>query len=152
MIQEVWVTGVPKPQPRPRAFKTRAGAVRVFDPATAEGWKAAIATAVRQYIPSAPAEGPLYLGVDFFMPRPATLSRKKDPDQAIPHASRPDIDNCIKACLDCLQALGFFRDDCQVCEVSATKLYARKGGAPGARLTLRSLHVSAKSNQERRAG
>jgi hypothetical protein len=46
----IFVHGEPKGQPRPRAF-ARGGMVRMYDPATAEGWKSAIADEWRRSAP-----------------------------------------------------------------------------------------------------
>lgn len=63
------VQGVPKGQPRPRAFAFK-GKARVFDPGTAEGWKSAIAEAARPHLPREPLAGPVALEVAFSFPRP----------------------------------------------------------------------------------
>ena len=46
MRRELSAPGIPKGQPRPRAF-SRNGHARVFDPGTAEGWKSAVAVAAQ---------------------------------------------------------------------------------------------------------
>ncbi len=134
------VDGIPKAQPRPRAFarKFPSGVVaaRVYDAGTAEGWKSLIAEAARPHRPAAPLEGPIRLDVDFFFPRPQSLNRKKDPDDEIPHTVKPDRDNLEKALLDCLKTIGVLKDDCQVCCGEVRKFYVRKGGRPGALVTI----------------
>jgi len=125
------VLGEPKGQPRPRAF-SRGGKASVYDPATAEGWKGAIALAARASLPPQPIDGPIGLAVTFFFPRPARLLRKKDPDGLIPHTAKPDSDNAAKAVLDALTTIGMWRDDALVCSMIAEKYYSAKGQAAGA--------------------
>ena len=125
------VQGVPKGQPRPRAF-ARGGRAAVYDPGTAEGWKGAIALAARPFLPLVPLDCPLRLTVAFFFPRPARLSTKNSPDGQIPHTAKPDADNALKAVMDALTQLGMWRDDALVCSTIVEKLYAAKGQAPGA--------------------
>jgi len=125
----VRVFGVPKPQPRTRAFVSKKGVPRIYDPATAEGWKSAIAEALREHIPTVPHEGPVVVRMDFLMPRPKShygtgkkAGKLKDnaPDW---HVSVPDLDNLEKAVLDACSMLGIWRDDSQVCKVVKTKRY-----------------------------
>ena len=63
-----FAAGLPKGQPRPRAF-SRGGHARVYDPGTAEGWKASVALAARDELPPAPLEGALSVSLRFYMPR-----------------------------------------------------------------------------------
>ncbi len=132
----IQVDGVPKPQPRPRAFAI-GGKARVYDPGTAEGWKGAIALAVGKHLPEKPIEGPVRVLIDFFMPRPKRLMRKRDSDEAIPHVSKPDVDNLAKAVLDCLTEIGMWGDDSQVWRLDVRKLYHAKNHRPGACIYIR---------------
>jgi Holliday junction resolvase RusA-like endonuclease len=125
------VLGEPKGQPRPRAT-ARGGNARVYDPGTAEGWKGAIALAVRPYLPPYPIDSPVRIAIAFRFPRPARLLRKKDPDGLIPHTAKPDSDNAAKAVLDCLTTCGIWRDDALVCSLTIEKFYAARGQASGA--------------------
>lgn len=125
------VLGIPKGQPRPRAFH-RGGKVRVYDPGTAEGWKACVALAARPYLPEAPIDGPIHLQIHYTLPRPKSLMRRGDPSGVIPHTKKPDIDNINKATLDALTAIGMWRDDSQICSLSTSKYYAGKSSQPGA--------------------
>lgn len=134
---EVFVPGIPKGQPRPRAFARKFGAkwsARVYDPGTSEGWKGAVAVAVQQFRPPSPLEGPVGVQCDFLFPRPGRLLKKSSPEGEIPHISKPDRDNCDKAVLDALTQLGFFHDDSQVCRGAPTKNYVAKGDQSGMRL------------------
>lgn len=130
------VDGEPKGQPRPRAF-SRNGKARVYDPGTAEGWRGLISAAARPELPAEPISGPVRLDVEFAMPRPQRLCRRRDDPGAIPHTSKPDLDNLLKALLDALTQLGLWRDDDQVVEVRAVKHYHELGGRPGALVAVR---------------
>ena len=140
----VRVYGTPKGQPRARAF-ARNGMVRMYDPATAEGWKSQIAEAMRQHIPATPYEGPIRLDITFIMPRPKSHFRTgknadvlRD-DAPIWFTARPDRDNLDKACLDALTQIGFWKDDCLACSGKIEKQYCNVNERPGAILDFSSL-------------
>ena len=129
------VRGIPKAQPRPRAVRRGAHA-GVYDPGTSEAWKACVVLAAREHRPESPLEGPIRLSIDFLLPRPKSLMRKRDPDGELWHTGTPDRDNLDKAALDALTADGWFRDDSQVCSGEVRKFYHAKGGVPGARICI----------------
>lgn len=138
-VYSFWVSGIPKAQPRPRAFARKFGdkfQARVYDAGTAEGWKGCIALAARQHMPPAPLDVPLRLDVDFYFPRPKCLMRKKDPEGVIRHVQKPDRDNLDKAVADAMTAIGFWRDDCLICEGEIRKFFVSKTGTPGAKITI----------------
>jgi Holliday junction resolvase RusA-like endonuclease len=120
----VWVDGAPKGQPRPRAFVFR-GHARVYDAGTAEGWKAAVATALKPWA-QARMEGPLRVALCFQFLRPAShrtgkgALRKGAP---VAHTGKPDTDNLAKAVLDCCSAIGIWHDDAQITDLLVTKDY-----------------------------
>lgn len=63
------------------------------------------------------------LMVDFYMPMPKSLSKKKKKELlGYPHKHRPDLDNLVKAVLDCL-----WEEDSIVSEIHATKQWAEEG-------------------------
>jgi Holliday junction resolvase RusA-like endonuclease len=127
------VLGEPKGQPRPRAFyNKKTGRAAVYDKGTAEGWKADIASAARSLLPTSPLEGPLMLSVCFFFPRPQRLLKKKSPEGRIPHTSKPDTDNAVKAVMDCLTGIRMWTDDSLVSVIKAEKHYVAKDQRPGA--------------------
>lgn len=132
MIQpiEFFADGEPKGQPRPRAF-SRGGHARVFDPGTAEGWKSQIAIAARPHIPTEPLAGPIKLRLWFHIPRPKSHRTIKGVLKAKAPFSctkKPDIDNYAKAVMDALTVLRFWQDDCQVCELVASKHFDDRSG------------------------
>jgi Holliday junction resolvase RusA-like endonuclease len=134
---DVRVSGIPKGQPRARAFARPMGggkfSARMYDPGSAEAWKGDIAHAFGAVSAPLPA-GPIRVDITFLFPRPGKLNRKKDPDGRVYHTAKPDRDNAEKAVLDCLTRLGVWADDAQVCEGTVRKFYAAKGERPGAEI------------------
>lgn len=127
----IFAEGLPKGQPRPRAF-SRGGMARVYDPGTAEGWKGCIALAVKPFLPPAPMAGPLFVELTFILPRPGAHFRGKAKalrdDAPTYHAGKPDIDNLAKAVLDALTTLRLWGDDTQVADLRITKAYGTRAG------------------------
>lgn len=136
------VDGIPKAQPRPRAFAMRFGAkssARMYDPGTADGWKARVALAAQPHCPATPVEGPVRLVLLLFLPRPKNRCRKSDPPGPIWCITKPDAENAAKPVMDCLTNIGWWRDDSQVVELIVTKQYHAIGGRPGALITIEEL-------------
>lgn len=136
-----FVTGTPKAQPRARAFK-QGNIVRVYDPGTAENWKSCIAMAVKDQLPETPYSGPIKYSIQFYLPRPKNLYRKKDPEGIIPHIKKPDIDNLLKSTFDALTSIGLWRDDTQLYMGTAEKNFHSKTGKPGAVMKFFFMEVS----------
>ena len=124
------VDGIPKGQPRPRAFSIH-GKARVYSANTAEAWKSAIALAAKPHRPKAPIECPVSVSISHFMPRPKSHYGKRGLKENAPtvHASKPDVDNLLKAALDALTSIGYWRDDAQVWHTTVTKIYGDFSGA-----------------------
>lgn len=137
------VYGIPKGQPRTKAFR-RAAHAGVYTPSTADAWKLAVVAAWRELVarceeygnPPEALAGPLALELVVLMPRPARLRTKKSPDGRVPHVGVPDADNLAKAAMDALTMAGAWVDDAQVVRLVVTKSYASKVEAPGAAITL----------------
>lgn len=119
--------GKPIPQKRPRF--TRTGRyVKCYDEQKnlKEGYKWQILSQFREK----PLEVPVSLDLVFFMPIPQSASGIKKRQMAngvIAHSGKPDLDNLLKFVLDCLNGL-LFKDDAQICEIRAKKIYSNKPG------------------------
>lgn len=142
VIWEIVVTGIPKPQPRGRSsgFKRGDGGVgsRIYDPGSADAWKAVVYSEALKCRPGSPLEGPLRVDIDWYLPRPKTRLRKKDPEGPIWCAKKIDIDNLLKAILDALTMVGFWADDSAVRSTAGLRVMEhRKGGRPGAVIRIR---------------
>lgn len=142
---EFTACGNPKGQPRARAF-ARNGHARMYDPATAEGWKSCIAQAARDFLPAAPLTGPLSLEALFVMPRPrghygsGKRSAVLKPTAPMWCVTKPDRDNLDKALMDALTTLGMWVDDCQVCAGEIRKRYqVGPEERPGVRVRIETL-------------
>lgn len=128
------VSGIPKPQPRPRAFARNMGggkfAARVYDAGTAEGWKAAVAIAAKPLLPTEPTMEALAVKIDFLMPRPKghfTSKGALTKSAPLQPCNKDDLDNLAKAVLDALTQIGMWRDDGQIVQLSLSKQYATSG-------------------------
>ncbi len=82
-----------------------------------------------------PLRGPVSLSLEFFLPRPKRLMRKKDPEGPVSCAVKPDIDNLTKAIIDGLNGVAY-ADDRQVVHVTARKHYHEKQGEPRVEVTI----------------
>lgn len=73
--------------------------------------------ALKPYVPSAPWNGPVALSVAFAY---GTKNKKKS---GLWKITKPDTDNLMKTLKDCMTACGFWWDDAQVVEESASKYW-----------------------------
>jgi Holliday junction resolvase RusA-like endonuclease len=123
VVYHVFVKGMPKAQPRPRMTPTG----HVYNPPTATDWKNTVKQSFLQYRLK-PLDVPVHLSVSFFLPRPQRL--KNDIRGAIPHVSKPDVDNLLKAVMDAMTEGKVWTDDALVFATDASKWYAQdKTGA-----------------------
>lgn len=139
VLAEGVTRGEPRPQPRPRATRRGRG-IRVYDPPNAKLWKSLVEASTLDwtFYEEGPFDGGLAVDTLFLLPRPQRLMRKKDPEGFIEHISTPDNDNMIKAYLDGInQSHRVWRDDSQVVENVACKLYHEKCGEPRAYVRIR---------------
>lgn len=126
---------VPVAQPRQR-HAVIGGRARNYTPADhpVNTYKAALMLAAKQQ-GARPKEGALCVDIDFYLPRPKRLMRRRDPDGPIRHAVRPDKDNLEKSTLDALRGL-LWRDDAQICDGRVRKWYTEKHGVPRVEITV----------------
>ena len=125
-VYQVFVNGIPKPQPRPRLSANG----KVFNPASVNPWKneirAAFVSCRRETITT-----PVLLKISFFMPMRKGMWITNG--ECIPHTSKPDLDNLQKAVMDEITNSGIWKDDALVYRVEADKWY---GPQPGARIII----------------
>lgn len=68
-------------------------------------------------------EGPLHMDVTFYMPIPASMSKKtQDRLNRSHNTSRPDLDNLIKLVADISNGI-LYKDDALIASISAKKVY-----------------------------
>lgn len=131
------VSGIPKAQPRVKAFR-RGNHAGVYDPGTADGWKLLVRDEARKAWDGKQFEGTVSVEIEFWMPRPKAHFNKKGlkADAPVYHTSKPDLDNLLKAVFDALTNLGVWRDDSQIASIQSCKSFS---SAPGAYITIESL-------------
>lgn len=125
---EFWIPGEPKGQPRAKACR-RGKHAGVYDPGTANEWKAAIHIYAQPFIPKEPLASELRVDLTFYFPRPKSHYRSsgtlKDKSPVF-CVKKPDRDNADKAVLDQLTVSRMWLDDCQVCDGRIIKRYANR--------------------------
>ncbi len=117
--------GEPVPLKRPR-FSNRGKFVHVYD--SQEKIKQGYKWQIRSQYNEEPIGGPVCIVISFFMPIPKSTSgtRKRQMlNGRIYHIKKPDIDNLQKFVFDCLNDL-VLKDDSQIVEVKAKKIYSTK--------------------------
>lgn len=131
----VSVTGIPKGQPRPKAF-ARGGHAGVYDPGTANEWKASIAEAFKPHH-GLSLNQPLSVHIVLFIPRPKghfTPKGALTKSAPIHHTAKPDLDNAAKAILDAMTDFQFWKDDSCCINLGIRKCWCTQ--APGAHITI----------------
>ena len=127
MNLDFFITGVPKAQPRVKAF-VRGGHAGVYTPDGAETWKQAVRREAIANAPESLMSGVVRIQLDFFLPRPKVHLDKHGvpkPKSPVWHCKKPDLDNLIKAVTDAItDTQKVWLDDSQICEITATKTYA----------------------------
>lgn len=129
------VVGIAQPQGSTRAFM-RPGSpfpIVTHDNLKLKDWRLLVASAastIMQRAQVAPLLGPVSLRVVFALPRPASLPRR-----VTTHLKAPDLDKLLRAIGDALNGV-LYRDDAQIVELLARKVYAPVGEAPSAEITV----------------
>ena len=127
MNLDFFVAGVPKAQPRVKAF-VRGGHAGVYTPDLAETWKQEVRRLAAANAPESLMTGVVRVELDFFLPRPKAHLKKDGfpkPKSPVWHCKKPDLDNLIKAVTDAItDTQKVWLDDSQICEITATKTYA----------------------------
>lgn len=75
-----------------------------------------------------PLKGPIALTVRFYMPIPASLSKKKQDELKMKeHVKKPDLDNLVKTVCDALNGY-VWHDDSEIAWILTTKTYPDEVG------------------------
>ncbi len=131
---EIRIYGDPAPQGSKRVFNGR-----IVEAAgqKLKVWRKAIAAACQNLVTEEHSLllGPVRVEVEFYLPRPASVTQKKRPLPIVP----PDLDKLLRGLLDGIgQSEVIWGDDSQVVQIEAVKLYA-DDTEPGATVTIYAL-------------
>lgn len=113
----------PKPQSRPRF-----GRYGTYEDKKMNQWKHNCESQLRLMNPKIIEKGAIFVSMTFYIYPPKRIAEVKKKrleleSEAIYVDKRPDIDNYIKAVLDCSNEI-LFKDDGQVAALSSQKLYS----------------------------
>ncbi len=113
----------PKPQSRPRF-----GRNGTYEDKKMKQWKRNCESQLRLMNPKIIEKGAIFVSMTFYIYPPKRIAEVKKKrleleSEAIYVDKRPDIDNYIKAVLDCSNEI-LFKDDGQVAALSSQKLYS----------------------------
>lgn len=122
------VAGSPIGKARHRAFKDKAGNIRMYSPEKTVSRENLIKLHAQQCGPEIPFDGPVKLQAIFYMEIPKSWSKKKQEEaktQNILPTKKPDLDNMVKLVKDALNTI-IWHDDKQVVVLKAAKFYSVK--------------------------
>lgn len=123
------IDGDPVAKGRPK-FRMTSKFVQTYTPAKTKKAEAHILDCFKASYPDfkTPLEGPIRLVVKFYMPVPASISKKKqDALKLSSHLKRPDLDNLLKTVCDALNGY-VWKDDSQIYLITAVKAYTDEQG------------------------
>ena len=116
----------PKPQSRPR-FSSKSGA---YEKSDMKQWKRMFGLLLMQQKAKIVEKGSIFVAMTFYIHPPQVISKIKTKRprsnlelETMYVQKKPDIDNYIKAVLDASNGM-LFKDDGQVAELSAKKMYS----------------------------
>lgn len=126
------VFGVAQPKGSTRAFVPKGWSRPVITSANpkSKGWQQLVSEQAQTVAQDGLFTGPVVLIVTFHLPRPASLPKKH-----LHHTKKPDLDKLVRNTKDALKGI-LYRDDAQVVDIHARKVYATVASAPCAHVTL----------------
>jgi len=130
------VPGIPAPQGSMRAFMRKGARFPVVtsDNRNLKPWRQSVAFAAVDACPDRELwQGPVSIGVVFYLPRPKSLPKRVEYP-----TKKPDCDKLARGILDALTGI-LWRDDSQVVEMAARKLY---GDPPRAEIEVEELQTA----------
>lgn len=118
-----FVHGIPKPKARSRTTRNKhTGKSVTYTPDQTVDWEQSILIQALAHKPNHPWDEPIGIGLQFHLPRPKSLSKKKKWPGV-----RPDLDNYAKSVLDALNGV-YYIDDGRICEIVLRKQYSQDPG------------------------
>lgn len=122
---KITIPGIPIPKGRPR-FRKIGSFMQPYTPTETRKAEMEVAKCFKEQAKcfKMPDKGPICLSVEFFMPIPASLSKKKQKELlGEKHLKRPDLDNLVKLVCDGLNGVAWEDDGC-ISSIVATKQYS----------------------------
>lgn len=135
---ELFIPVIPVAKGRPRFFR-RGKFVGTYTPDATREYEAQIEKNVLWHMNQNSIYlelGPLSVEIVFYFPRPKSQTKKQL--ACVHHAKRPDTDNLVKGVFDAINGV-VFKDDAQVCLLSAAKRYCQVTQQPGVLLRVEKL-------------
>lgn len=134
-----WVPGLPAPQGSMKGFVRGGRVVMTSANPRVHPWRQGVAVACEEAADKIPAltppyGGPVFVGVAFYLPRPASHYGKTGLRPSAPAfpGVKPDLDKLARAVLDGMCSdYNLLTDDSRVVVLQAAKHYCRDGEAPG---------------------
>ncbi len=118
----VTIPGAGQPQGSSRAFIRGGKAVITSANPRLSEWRALAVLFMTRAKAKAgfgdPWQGPVFVVVEEHRVRPKGAKKRPSP------SVKPDLDKIVRACLDALVISGVIRDDAQVCQINAWKVYS----------------------------
>jgi Holliday junction resolvase RusA-like endonuclease len=117
-VTEIFIPLIPQAQGRPR-FARRGNFVSTYDDPKSKSYKHELILFLReQSVACIPADVPISLSVEFFLPRPKShydsKGQIKPKALLLEHTKKPDLDNLLKSMKDAAKGY-LWHDDSQIC-------------------------------------
>jgi len=122
----------PVAKKRPR-FAVRGKFARAYKSEVEVTEEGRVMLEIQRQFSGPPLQGPLKIHMVFIIPRPAShYGTGKNADKLKPSSpkypiAKPDIDNCMKFYMDCLNRIAW-ADDSQICACLSSKCYSKEKG------------------------
>jgi len=114
------VVGIPAPKGSMRTIRCGKHARMINDSSETRPWQDAVSYAAKSAMGGRPpVDGPVWIVVDFYLPRPKSVKRAKRPYPI----TAPDDDKLLRAVYDAMTGI-VYRDDCQCVGRCGGKWYA----------------------------
>jgi len=124
--------------PAPQGSKRHVGhGVMIESSKRVKPWREAVAAAAfaaRNGAP--PLDGPLALTVTFWLPKPASLSKRVT---SLGPFRKPDIDKLLRSTLDAMTTAGAIADDARIVRIIAEKRFTPITGHAGAEVRIEAI-------------